>query len=205
MSHSMRDQIIQVLLSTRSMSEGDTADALLTLLAAQPPAQAEPSTPAAKWRENGEPDPHGQHYDCERAKLAKGHLTDDELANALFLCDHRTSLESIGYLTAAKERIRWLSRKLCAQPESSPDTEQCLHSRLQSQHRVDNGEIPEWTCIDCGKFLGRSGDTEQQRRDATPIKTEPSLVCMCLGGFNELCPVHSSPYRARAAIEAEGK
>ena len=70
------------------------------------------STPAARWRVNGEKDPHGNMYDCERAKLAKGKLGDDELANAMFLCDHRTSLESIGWLTAGKERIRWLSRRL---------------------------------------------------------------------------------------------
>jgi hypothetical protein len=63
-------------------------------------------TIAAKWRENGEQDPHGDQYDCEREKLCKGDLTDDELANAVFLCP------DIGNLTAAKERIRWLSRKL---------------------------------------------------------------------------------------------
>jgi hypothetical protein len=41
-----------------------------------------------------------------------GHRTDDELANAVYLYDHRSGLESIGLLTAAKERIRWLSRRL---------------------------------------------------------------------------------------------
>lgn len=80
------------------------------------------TTPAAKWRENGEPDPHGNHYDCERAQLALGDLTDDELANALFIHgDIVPSLEDviagkakmpIVYLTAGKERIRWLSRRL---------------------------------------------------------------------------------------------
>lgn len=28
---------------------------------------AAPSTPSAQWRANGEPDPHGNAYDCERA------------------------------------------------------------------------------------------------------------------------------------------
>lgn len=69
-------------------------------------------TPAAKWREEGEKDPFGDEYNCPRSALPKGKLTDDELANAMFLCDHRTSLESIGWLTAGKERIRWLSRRL---------------------------------------------------------------------------------------------
>ena len=70
------------------------------------------STPAAKWRQEGQPDPFGTDYDCERAKLAMGRLTDDELANAVFLYDHRSGLQSISYTTAAKERIRWLSRRL---------------------------------------------------------------------------------------------
>jgi hypothetical protein len=70
------------------------------------------ATPGAKWRAEGSPDPHGARFDCERADLCMGDLTDDELANALFVCDHRRSLDSIGYLTAAKDRIRWLSRAL---------------------------------------------------------------------------------------------
>lgn len=68
--------------------------------------------PAAEWRVKGEPDPHAGQYDCERAALTKGELTDDMLANGLYLYDHRGGLESIVWLTAAKERIRWLSRKL---------------------------------------------------------------------------------------------
>lgn len=66
------------------------------------------STPAARWREDRKPDPHGSRYDCERAKLVYGHLTDDELANAVYLDP------SIEHLTAAKDRIRWLSRQLNA-------------------------------------------------------------------------------------------
>jgi hypothetical protein len=81
------------------------------------PAQAA-STPAARWRANGEADPHGSQYDCERAKLAHGDMTDDEIANALFIRNY-----DIGIITAAKERIRWLSRALekaaGAQPSSA--------------------------------------------------------------------------------------
>jgi len=75
-------------------------------------------TVAATWRANGEPDPHGNRYDCERAALPKGSLTDDELANAVFMAD-RNSLDLIVWQTAAKERIRWLSRALAA--SQSPD------------------------------------------------------------------------------------
>ncbi|MDB5412108.1 MAG: hypothetical protein JWR10_443, partial [Rubritepida sp.] len=94
-------------------------------LAFSPPAQDGPSplpaTPASKWRADGDPDPHGRRYDCERAALVMGHLTDDQLANAMFLCDHRTSFDSMSYLTAAKDRIRWLSRAL-AQASLKPET-----------------------------------------------------------------------------------
>ncbi|WP_328184662.1 hypothetical protein [Marinobacter sp. OP 3.4] len=80
----------------------DLGEAMLT---AAPTAPAG-GTPAARWRENGEPDPHGERYNGERASLCRGDVTDDELANEVYLYPH------IGNLTAAKERIRWLSRKL---------------------------------------------------------------------------------------------
>lgn len=69
-------------------------------------------TPAAQWRERGDADPCGNIYNRERASLWMGHLTDDELANEVYRYNHRTGHESMSYLTAAKDRIRWLSRKL---------------------------------------------------------------------------------------------
>lgn len=78
-------------------------------------------TPSSRWSQTGEPDPHGTQYDCERRALALGDMTDDELANAVFMYgDKRPSVDDlmrgvlmpIAYLTAAKERIRWLSRQL---------------------------------------------------------------------------------------------
>jgi hypothetical protein len=80
------------------------------------------STPAAKWREAGQPDPHPDLVGRERARLPMGNLTDDELASAVFIYgDSRPSMADviagkakmpISYLTAGKERIRWLSRQL---------------------------------------------------------------------------------------------
>ena len=64
-------------------------------------------TASAKWRENGEEDPHGDRYNCERADLADGHLTDDELANAQYMVAGDIRLQA-----AVKDRIRWLSRRL---------------------------------------------------------------------------------------------
>lgn len=78
-------------------------------------------TPSSKWRQSGEADPHGNTYACERADLVMGSYTDDELANAVFMHDHhsldieailRGEPSSIALLTAAKDRIRWLSRSL---------------------------------------------------------------------------------------------
>jgi hypothetical protein len=82
------------------------------------------STPANRWAKEGEADPHGTSYDCERASLTLGQYTDDELANGVFLnADQPMNIERIlardpnyhapiAWLTAAKDRIRWLSRAL---------------------------------------------------------------------------------------------
>jgi len=82
------------------------------------------STPSARWKQEGEADPHAGHYDVERAQLALGHLTDDELANGAFMnydgvLDVQRILAGdpdyhspIAWMTAVKDRIRWLSRKL---------------------------------------------------------------------------------------------
>lgn len=81
-------------------------------------------TPSSLWADRGFPDPHGDRYACERAALAMGDLSDDELANAVFMHgDKQPSIADLvagkaflplAYLTAAKDRIRWLSRALVA-------------------------------------------------------------------------------------------
>lgn len=83
---------------------------------------AKTPTPSSKWQASGESDPHGDAYNCARDQLRLGDLTDDEMANAVFLYGNsRPPIEDvisgkahmpIVYLTAAKERIRWLSRQL---------------------------------------------------------------------------------------------
>lgn len=64
-------------------------------------------TPSSLWRFKGERDPHEGRYDCFRHELHGGNMTDDELANRVFLDNN-----DIMVLTAAKDRIRWLSRQL---------------------------------------------------------------------------------------------
>lgn len=102
------------------------------------------STPAAKWRVNGEEDPHAGHYDGERAKLTLGYFTDDEIANAVFMnYDQWPSAEQIiakkakppiVYVTAAKERIRWLSRAL----EKELAAKKQLEDVIKEQRSVNN-------------------------------------------------------------------
>lgn len=101
-------------------------------LPAAAPVEPVKSTPGACWRAEGETDPHGERYDCERAALVMGHLSDDELANAAFMnYDVRPSVEGLiagtaftpmTYMTAVKDRIRWLSRALESEIQSSTKT-----------------------------------------------------------------------------------
>lgn len=116
----------------------------------------DPQTPAAEWREQGEPDPHGTRYACERAALTLGDMTDDHLANAVYM--HGNTMPSmqavllgeakmpIVYLTAAKERIRWLSRALEA---SLAEAE-----RLREQVRTLQEPRPiGWHLMEGGKVV----------------------------------------------------
>ncbi len=89
-------------------------------------SEQKPVTPAAEWREKGEPDPHGNRYECERDALALGHITDDALANGAYMnydqpLDFKALAENkpgyyspICWMTAVKDRIRWLSRRVVA-------------------------------------------------------------------------------------------
>jgi hypothetical protein len=78
-------------------------------------------TPSSQWNADGREDPHNGLIECERHQLPMGHLTDDELANGAYLnYDRKLTVAelvrgippSIAWMTAVKERIRWLSRSL---------------------------------------------------------------------------------------------
>lgn len=112
-------------------------------------------TPAAHWRENGEQDPHGSYYDRERADLALGNLTDDELANAVFLYGDRqpsvsemiagTAQMPIVYLTAGKERIRWLSRNLVKLEQQRDELLVAVEKVFFELERLDaSGDVGGW-------------------------------------------------------------
>ena len=102
-------------------------------------------TPSSNWNAAGEVDPHGETYNCERSALSMGTLTDDELANAVFLYgNQRPNIDDvisgkahmpIVYLTAAKERIRWLSRSLVkAETELATLREQVRQASVEPSH-----------------------------------------------------------------------
>lgn len=103
--------------------------------------EEEHSTPAAEWRVNGEPDPHGTSYDCERAQLCMGKLTDDELANGAFMnYDVRPPIQSIidgkafspiAWMTAVKDRIRWLSRSLVASEDRDQKVKELIEQSIE--------------------------------------------------------------------------
>jgi len=119
---------------------GDMVAAVRHVLIEKPPAVAR--TPSADWRVLGDEDPHGRHYHCERAQLALGHFTDDELANGAFLnYNMPLNVEAIlqrkpGYyspimwMTGVKDRIRWLSRRL--EEATTPLTSAQVHEKFEA-------------------------------------------------------------------------
>lgn len=98
-------------------------------------------TPPSNWSLKGDRDPHEGRYDCCRKDLAMSDLTDDELANGAFMnYDVRPPIEDIlagtrhspiAWMTAVKDRIRWLSRKLsaCQQLADTTDLRDLLSAR----------------------------------------------------------------------------
>lgn len=113
-------------------------------------------TPAARWRAEGKPDPHGTDYDRERARLAHGDMTDDEIANAVYLDP------SLGHLTAAKERIRWLSRRLVEATSgeiSAPIGDRSVGDTMTGyvpERPADDDDVP--ACIACCEALKERDD-----------------------------------------------
>lgn len=102
--------------------QGVATNHATTLQALQARLMKYEGTPANRRGDNGEIDHFAHYIDRERADLPLGDYTDDELANAIFIhYDMVPSVEDmlsgkakmpIVYMTAGKERIRWLSRKL---------------------------------------------------------------------------------------------
>ena len=135
------------------------------------------STPAAEWRVKGEVDPHGTRYDGERAQLALGMLTDDDLANGIFMnYDHEPSIEDtlnrkegvyrrIVWMTAGKERIRWLSRALVkAQEEAAALRQTMERGTLIDLPTISNYIPPAGYALVPIKQDGKAGLTDTMMR-----------------------------------------
>jgi hypothetical protein len=128
------------------------------------------STPAAQWRVDGEPDPHAGHYDGERAALTLGKLTDDELANGVYMnadqpMDMARMLAKdpdyhppIVWLTAAKERIRWLSRALVRAQEAATTPEAQAHAPRGTSAQIQLERNLTCEAIDGAIAFGYRGD-----------------------------------------------
>jgi hypothetical protein len=147
-------------------------------------------TPASTWRANGEPDPHGTRYNCERASLVLGDLTDDELANGAYLYyDVRMSVEDmlnpkpgqhmpIIWMTAVRDRIRWLSRALTAKPVepsmTSPQLQASIDWLKRAQINQINDVITDGVMVQL--FYAASGDISQFRIKGRKIIEEAASV-----------------------------
>jgi len=74
-------------------------------------SKATRGTPDAAWRFFGQPDPHLDRFNVERSRLPGGDLTDDQVAfQTAMICREEMMFEP--KLSVARDRIRWLSRKL---------------------------------------------------------------------------------------------
>lgn len=103
------NKFISLNIASVGLPEGEAKGILEAMVAAlnlTATQESDQRTPAARWRAEGKADPHGDRYACERHETAGGQYSDDEVANGVFMDP------SIEWLTIAKDRIRWLSRRL---------------------------------------------------------------------------------------------
>lgn len=142
------------------------------------------STPSERWFANKGPDEFPELINKERGSLVMGSYTDDELANAVFLYGDMSLEEkhlsvmsgkptSMAYLTAGKERIRWLSRHL----ESSLASEQKLVKDQANQ--INKGDV--WVFL-LKDHLERTvsvlsnDNAEQDKQDADFVNRAQKLL-----------------------------
>jgi len=139
----LREAAAQRVASTAMIGADD-------LIVAADALESQAATPSSHWRAEGATDPHAGHYDGERAALTMGNLTDDELANGAFMNYDMplnlagilagTHASPIAWMTAVKDRIRWLSRSLekAAKAEQERDALALRVSELAC--RIDRAE-----------------------------------------------------------------
>jgi hypothetical protein len=99
----------QWLLTARDVER----DAIRTFALTGIKAWGEEAVRNAGWAARGEPDPHGDRYDRPREYLCGGHFTDDQVAFKVAMLG-RNDVDHEAVLATARDRIRWLSRRLSA-------------------------------------------------------------------------------------------
>lgn len=151
-------------------------------------------TPSSKWKTAGEQDPHGDRYDCERAALAMGSMTDDELANGVFMHGNEPlNIEAlmsgkpgyhppIAWLTAAKDRIRWLSRLAGVNQQAGSGV-----PSVQISGHLDEIDAPTWEFINAeARKLGPQKGSIDTYNFSRPNGSQPNGGVAALWNGNKL-------------------
>lgn len=117
-------------------------------------------TPAAQWRLNGEADPFGLQYECQVDELTLGQFSNNELAARLRNL-WSEGFMMIGVITAVKERIRWLSRRLYELEGDEGRTENNLsRSELLMGDKTDD-ELANLAFMEADAFTARATDFQK--------------------------------------------
>lgn len=136
-------------------------------------------TPSSHWRNENKEDPFGDRYKCGRESLTLGNQTDDELANSVFMYGNdRPDIEKllsgeahlpITYLTAAKDRIRWLSRQNDAKESRIAEMELALRQLVNALDTIHQEQAftQDFDITICGykeakKLIGLPATAEQK-------------------------------------------
>lgn len=120
-TETLKDKIAALMTACREDDHVLCYKDLATLAAAAEEQQLS-MPPPNHWRVNGECDPHAGHYEYDEKGGSLADYSADELANAVFMhydqipplasVIARTAKMPIVYVTAAKDRLRWQSRRI---------------------------------------------------------------------------------------------
>lgn len=106
-----RNRMVNAMTETLSERLGVKVSAAVVEESFLASANAAGFTPDAAWNYFGRPDPHDDRFSVERAAMTGGHLTDDQVAYQTAMT-MRDDFDFEGKLSVARDRIRWLSRRL---------------------------------------------------------------------------------------------
>lgn len=100
-------------------------------------------TPFARWMKDNQPDPHGGRYYCAFEQITAPNINTFVLAEMTpFLRKAFTQYSSTHLLTAAKDRLRWLSRQLAI-----ADSEHDKYNKARAE--LSFGELTDDELANC--------------------------------------------------------